>query len=157
VRHGPKVKTYLDIAKEYEGIGSIYDDRQRLISRHYKKMKLSRLQKTILSLALEKDNKRKKGLIPKLRQTKYDYYLPDPLFSTDVTPADVKVAYYGFPLRKKGKLSFCVAEIGFIRYRNAGVAISRSFAALARRGLVTRNYYGISLTDFGRMVILSKK
>ena len=120
-------------------------------------MKLSRLQKTILFLALEKDNKRKKGLIPKMRPTSYGYMLPDPLFSTDVTPAEVKIAYYGFPLRKKGKLSFCVAEIGFIRYRNAGVAISRSFAALVRRGLVTRNYHGISLTELGRKVIFSKK
>ena len=119
-------------------------------------MKLSQLQKTILKLALAKADRREKGLIPKQRPTIYGF-MPDPLFSIDVTPANVKVAYYGFHLRKKGNFSFCVPEIGFTRYRSAGVAISRSFAALARKGLVTRHYDGICLTDFGRKVILSKR
>jgi len=81
---------------------------------------LSKLQKIILSLASEKDI---------------------------VTPADVKSAYYGFPLRRKGRFSFSVNEIGFNRYRTAGVCISRAFATLTRKGLVKRYYEGVSLTD----------
>jgi len=49
-------------------------------------MRLSRLQKTILALG---------------RKQEY------------VTPADVKIAYYGFTPRRKGKFWFSVNEIGF--------------------------------------------
>lgn len=88
---------------------------------------LSRLQKVILSLASEKDI---------------------------VSPADVKAAYYGFPLRRKGRFSFCVVEIGFNRYRAAAVCISRAFVTLARKGLVKRLYEGVSLTDKVRVWVL---
>ena len=74
-----------------------------------------------------------------------------------VTPADVKIAYYKFhqrryPLWRPSSLIFSVAEIGLNRYRAASVSISRSFATLARKGIVIRSYHGISLTTKGREV-----
>lgn len=75
---------------------------------------LSKLQKTILILALSKN-----GEI--------------------LTPAEVKAAYYGFPVRRKGKLWFSVPEIGFKRYRVVGVCVSRALpywnAKSLQRGL----------------------
>ena len=71
-------------------------------------MRLSRLQKTILALGEELEF---------------------------VTPADVKIAYYGFPTRSKGHHWFSVKEIGFNRYRSAGVAICRAFATIEKKGM----------------------
>lgn len=85
---------------------------------------LSKLQKMILFLALSKN-----GEI--------------------LTPAEVKVAYYGFPIRRKGKLWFRVSEIGFKRYRMAGVCVSRAFAALERKELVERSCEGLKLSEAG--------
>jgi len=90
---------------------------------------LSKLQKTILILALSKN-----GDI--------------------LTPAEVKAAYYGFPVRRKGKLWFRVPEIGFKRYRVAGVCVSRAFAALERKELVARSYTGIKLSEAGLAVAI---
>ncbi|MFC1513101.1 hypothetical protein ACFL5J_01490 [Thermodesulfobacteriota bacterium] len=68
-----------------------------------------------------------------------------------VTPVDVKVAYYGFPLRPKGtKIFFDKKEVGFTRYNNASVAIARVFDLLARKGLAERIHnYGVILTVKG--------
>lgn len=72
-------------------------------------MRLSRLQKTILALGGELEF---------------------------VTPADVKVAYYGFPTRRQGRCHwFSVRDIGFSRYRSASVAICRAFATIDQKGL----------------------
>jgi len=115
-------------------------------------MKLSRLQKTILLLALEKANRRRKGLIPPLPPMWS--YITDKINKTDVTPVDVKVAYYGFPLRPKGrKIFFSKADMGSKRYNTASVDINRAFEHLARKGLAERIYgYGIGLTEKGREV-----
>ena len=90
---------------------------------------LSKLQKTILILALSKN-----GDI--------------------LTPAEVKAAYYGFPVRRKGKLWFSVPEIGFKRYRVAGVCVSRAFAVLGRKELVVRSYRGLKLSEAGLEVAI---
>lgn len=90
---------------------------------------LSKLQKTILFLALSKN-----GEI--------------------LTPAEVKAAYYGFPIRRKGKLWFMVSEIGLKRYRMAGACISRAFATLERKRLVVRHYTGLKLSEAGLTVAI---
>ena len=90
---------------------------------------LSRLQKTILLLAQRNPGHGK----------------------VDVCPADVKVGYYGFPLRPKGsKILFNRNEIGRSRYNTASVNIARAFEHLVRKGLAERSYYGINLTGIGR-------
>lgn len=90
---------------------------------------LSKLQKTILLLALSKN-----GEI--------------------LTPAEVKATYYGFPVRRKGKLWFSVPEIGFRRYRVAGVCVSRAFATLERKELVVRSNTGLKLNEAGLAVAI---
>lgn len=88
---------------------------------------LSKLQKTILALALDKN-----GAI--------------------LVTADVKAKYYGFPLRQRGKLWFHVPEIGLRKYRVAGACVSRAVATLERKKLVLRFYNGLTLTDTGKAV-----
>lgn len=101
--------------------------------------KLSKLQKSILLMCLQPECGSNRGIM------------------RDCTPADVKQLYYGFPVTGNGCLLFSVKNIGLSRYRSAGVAISRSFDALARRGLVLRfrSWSGVRLTDEGREVALS--
>ena len=103
--------------------------------------KLSKLQKAILLMCLQPEYGSTRGII------------------RDCTPADVKQLYYGFPVTGAGSLLFSVKNIGLPRYRAAGVAISRSFDSLARRGLVHRfhNWSGVRLTDEGRKVAFSIK
>ena len=101
--------------------------------------KLSKLQKAILIICLHPEYGSNRGII------------------RDCTPADVKKFYYCFPVTGRGSLLFSVKNIGLSRYRAAGVAISRSFDSLARRGLVQRfhSWSGVRLTDEGREVALS--
>lgn len=103
-------------------------------------MRLSRLQRVILALALKNP---RKGRVS-----------PFPMDRVDVTPAAVKVAYYGFPLSPKGrKIFFNKSEVGRDRYNNAAVAIARAFDHLARKGLVERvTGWGLQLTEKGREV-----
>ena len=102
--------------------------------------KLSKLQKTILLMCLRPEYGSNRGRVVR-----------------DCTAADVKRAYYRFPVSKKGRFFFSVKDIGLPRYRAAGVAISRSFDALARRGLAHRyhGWTGVRLTDKGREIALS--
>ena len=101
--------------------------------------KLSKLQKAILIICLHPEYGSNRGII------------------RDCTPADVKKFYYCFPVTGSGSLLFSVKNIGLSRYRAAGVAISRSFDSLARRGLVQRfhSWSGVRLTDEGREIALS--
>jgi hypothetical protein len=96
--------------------------------------KLSKLQKTILLIGLE-NNDRLTGKV-------------------DVSNAEVKLAYYGFPgIRKRWGISFSKAAIGPSRYNTASSNIARSFDNLVKRGLAEREYgYGIRLTSLGREV-----
>lgn len=80
-------------------------------------MKLSKLQRTILLLARETG------------QTSFSR-------PADVTHAEVKAAYYGFPLRPRGtKIFFDKSEIGHDRYNNASVAVSNACKRLVSRDL----------------------
>jgi hypothetical protein len=104
-------------------------------------MRFSKLQRIILLLA------RKRPVNP--ARSSYCQ-------AADVTPADVKAAYYGFPLRPKGtKIFFDKAEVGHDRYNNASVAISHAFDHLARKGLAERlsGGQGLRLTEKGWEVV----
>ncbi len=71
-------------------------------------------------------------------------------WKADVYPSDVKRFYYGFPVHRKQRNMFRVADIGFSRYRAAGVSIVKAFHALERKGLVEKiRCHGVSLTPKG--------
>lgn len=92
-------------------------------------MKFSSLQRTILALGLNA----KGGM---------------------VTPAAVKIAYYGFSLwRPSSKCCFSRAGQGLkARHNAAGVCIARSFDRMTRKKLAERLYgKGIVLTELGKI------
>lgn len=89
-------------------------------------IRLSKLQRTIIALAHDQER---------------------------ITPADVKAAYYGFPFRRKGQFAFSVPEIGFSKYRAAGVSVSRALATLRKKGLVERVWHGVRLTGEGQKLL----
>jgi hypothetical protein len=92
--------------------------------------KLSRLQNSILILALKRQGRR--------------------LYNRDVL-----VAVYGFHTEvgtwdvRGGGQVFDVQAIGERRYRSASVAVSKSFKRLQDRGLV-KHYWGVELTPTGK-------
>lgn len=91
-------------------------------------MKLSNLQRTILALGLKSEG----GM---------------------VTPAAVKIAYYGFSLwRPSSKCCFSRAGQKLkARHNAAGVCIARSFDRMTRKKLAVRHYgKGIVLTEVGK-------
>ena len=70
----------------------------------------------------------------------------------DVTPREVKINYYGFPVAYPWRRScvFNTNEIGFPRYRSAGVCIVQAFQSLIKRGLAKEvRCCGIKLTGKG--------
>ena len=70
-----------------------------------------------------------------------------------VCPSDVKQSYYGFSACRRGRIVFRVADIGFKRYRAAGVSIVKAFQALERKGLVEKVHcQGVKLTGEGTRV-----
>jgi len=104
-------------------------------------MRLSKLQKCILLLALKKDKP-----FYTSGQIFFDGWNSPP----DVTPAQIKMEYYGFPINRQGtKLLFKRSEVGKARYLNASVAISNAFAHLERKGLAEKRFRGITLTERG--------
>ena len=101
-------------------------------------MGLSPLQKTILRIGAENE-------------------------SRYMQPWQVKVFFYGFPLRSKrnsfgslGQLRFNRRVIGAKKYRAASVSIAKSFDRLVKRGLAER-YYGYGVTLTARGLALAKK
>ena len=67
----------------------------------------------------------------------------------DVSPADVKMIYYGFPVQRQGKIQFNAKAFGLARYRAAGAAIAKSFTRLCVQGLAERRSGGLLLTEHG--------